>query len=31
MILTAAGMVKVCSLPENRGSPLVGLDVAPSK
>ncbi|CAN0432596.1 unnamed protein product [Ectocarpus sp. 12 AP-2014] len=29
-ILTAAGMVKLCGLPRNRGSPLVGLDVAPS-
>lgn len=30
-ILTAAGMVKLCGLPENRTSPLIGLDVAPSK
>lgn len=30
-ILTAAGMVKLCGRPENLGSPLVGLDVAPSK
>ncbi|CAN0429981.1 unnamed protein product [Pylaiella littoralis] len=30
MILTAAGMVKLCNLPGNRGLPLVGLDVAPS-
>lgn len=31
VMLTAAGMVKLCGRPENRGSPLVGLDVAPSK
>eukprot|EP00903_Cladosiphon_okamuranus_P009403 g8967.t1 len=29
-ILTAAGMVKLCGLPRNRASPLIGLDVAPS-
>eukprot|EP00752_Nemacystus_decipiens_P010603 g9441.t1 len=29
-ILTAAGMVKLCSLPGNRALPLIGLDVAPS-
>lgn len=30
-ILTAAGMVKLCGLPGNRGLPLIGLDVAPTK
>lgn len=31
MIVTAAGMVKLCGRPENQGCPLVGLDISPSK
>lgn len=31
MLLTAAGMVKLCCTPENLGAPLIGLDVAPMK
>lgn len=30
-LLTAAGMVRLCGRPENFGSPLIGLDVAPTK